>query len=128
MGNFLRHIIVALISAFALVSCTAESNSSIIESQANALPCKTNVHYLYSSTPNLDLHLPRQVTGINNIVQTPNILKRVGNGHKNNAEFVKVGKVINVCTGNSIQQESSKNNPCHTKSASLLITLGKLII
>jgi hypothetical protein len=128
VGKKLKIFILIVLATVALYSCTTRSDSTTIESQALVSHSDIDVHYFHLDTPNVDLSLPRQISGISNIHRVPNVVKRSGNWHKNNFEFVKSGKVVNVSISNFIQKESLSNLHRFAKSASWLISLGKLII
>lgn len=128
MGKKLKIFILIVLATVALYSCTTRSDSTTIENQTLVSHSDIDVHYFHLDTPNVDLNLPRQISGISNIHRVPNVVKRSGNWHKNNFEFVKSGKVVNVSISNFIQKESLSNLHRFAKSASWLISLGKLII
>lgn len=128
MDKILRFFVLALLATVALVGCSTEFDSSVNASQTNASPSAIDVYDLDCATPNLELLLPRQYTGLTNAYRTHTTVKRPSNRHKNNIEFVKRGKVINVCLGNFVQQESFKNLHRFVRSATWLISLGKLVI
>ena len=128
MGKKLKIFILIVLATVALSSCTTRSDSTTIENQTLVSHSDIDVHYFHLDTPNVDLNLPRQVSGISNIHRVPNVVKRSGNWHKNNFEFVKSGKVVNVSISNFIHRESLNNLYRFVKSASLLISLGKLVI
>lgn len=128
MGQKLKIFILTVLAAIALVACATKSDSTTVESQALVSHSDIDVCYSDIDTPNLDLNLPRQISGISNIHRVANAPKRTGNWHKNNFEFVKSGKVVNVGISNFIQKESLSYLHRFAKSASWLITLGKLII
>lgn len=125
--RILKFFIVILLTTIAIVGCAKESDPSNIKSQTNVFSSEIKVHYLESSISNIDLHLPSQYSSISNNVRAHNTVKRTCNGHKNNFEFVKGGKVINVCISNFIQR-TFKHQHRFVKSASWLISLGKLVI
>lgn len=128
MGKKLKIFILIVLATVALSSCTSRSDSTTIENQTLVSHSDIDVHYFHLDTPKVDLNLPRQISGISNIHRVPNVVKRSGNWHKNNFEFVKSGKVVNVSISNFIQKESLSNLHRFAKSASWLISLGKLII
>ena len=116
-----------LLATIVWAGYTTESDSSVTKNQTKSLPSEITAHYLDSSTSNLDLNLPCQSSGTN-YLRTNTTVKRPNIGSKNNFEFVKSGKVVNVRICNFIQKESLSNHFCFAKSSSWLITLGKLII
>jgi hypothetical protein len=128
VGKKLKIFILIVLATVALSSCTTRSDSTTVENQTLVSHSDIDVHYFHLDTPNVDLSLPRQISGISNIHRVPNVVKRSGNWHKNNFEFVKSGKVVNVSISNFIQKESLSNLHRFAKSASWLISLGKLII
>ena len=128
MGKKLKIFILIVLATVALSGCTTKPDSIIIENRADISYSNVEVQYFDIDTPDIDLSLPRQVSGISNIHRVPNVVKRSGNWHKNNFEFVKSGKVVNVSISNFIQKESLSNLHRFAKSASWLISLGKLII
>ena len=128
MGQKLKIFILTVLAAIALVACTTKSDSIIVENRADISYSNIDVQCSDIDTPDIDLGLPRQISGIGNVHRVPNALKRTNTWHKNNFEFVKGNKVINVCVCNFIQKESLNNLHRFVKSASWLITLGKLII
>ena len=128
MGKKLKIFILIVLATVALSSCTTRSDSTTIENQTLVSHSDIDVHYFHLDTPNVDQNLPRQISGISNIHRVPNVVKRSGNWHKNNFEFVKSGKVVNVSISNFIQKEFLSNLHRFAKSASWLISLGKLII
>lgn len=128
MGQKLKIFILTVLAAIALVACATKSDSTTVESQALVSHSDIDVCYFDIDTPDLDLNLPRQISGISNAHRVANAPKRTGNWHKNNFEFVKGNKVINVCVYNFIHKESLNNLHRFVKSASLLISLGKLVI
>lgn len=127
MRKIFNCCIVILLATIVWLGYTTKSDSSVIENQTVALSTEITTHYLDASTSNLDLNLPRQFSGTN-YLRTNTTVKRSNIGCKNNFEFVKSGKVINVCCSNFIQQESFKIRHRFAKSSSWLISLGKLII
>ena len=128
MGKKLKIFILIVLAAVALSGCTTRSGSTTIENQTLTSHYDIDAQYFDIDTPDIDLSLPRQVSGISNIHRVPNLLKRTNSWHKNNFEFVKSGKVVNVSISNFIQKESLSNLHRFAKSASWLISLGKLII
>ena len=128
MGKKLKFFILLIFATVALIGCTTGSGSTTIENQTLISYSDIDVHCFDLDTPNVDLNLPRQVSGISNTHRVPNLLKRTNSWHKNNFEFVKSGKVVNVGISNFIQKESLSYLHRFAKSASWLIALGKLII
>ena len=128
MGKKLKIFILIVLAAVALSGCTTRSGSTTIENQTLTSHYDIDAQYFDIDAPNVDLSLPRQVSGISNIHRVPNLLKRTNSWHKNNFEFVKSGKVVNVSISNFIQKDSLSNLHRFVKSASWLISLGKLII
>ena len=128
MGKKLKFFILLIFATVALSGCNTKSDSIIVENRADISYTNIGVQYFDIDTPDIDLNLPRQISGISNIHRVPNVVKRSGNWHKNNFEFVKSGKVVNVSISNFIQKESLSNLHRFAKSASWLISLGKLII
>ena len=128
MGKKLKIFILIVLATVALSGCTTKPDSIIVENRADISYSNIGVQYFDIDTPDIDLSLPRQVSGISNIHRVPNLLKRTNSWHKNNFEFVKSGKVVNVSISNFIQKESLSNLHRFAKSASWLISLGKLII
>lgn len=128
MGQKLKIFILTVLAAIALVACTTKSDSIIVENRADISYSNIGVQYFDIDTPDIDLNLPRQISGISNVHRVQNVVKRTNSWHKNNFEFVKGNKVINVCVYNFIHKESLNNLHRFVKSASLLISLGKLVI
>lgn len=128
MGKKLKIFILIVLATVALSGCTTKPDSIIVENRADISYSNIGVQYFDIDTPDIDLSLPRQVSGISNIHRVPNVVKRTNSWHKNNFEFVKSGKVVNVGNSNFIQKESLSYLHRFAKSASWLITLGKLII
>lgn len=128
MGKKLKIFILIVLAAIALVACATKSDSTTVESQALVSHSDIDVCYFDIDSPNLDLSLPRQISGISNIHRVPNVVKRTTSWHRNNFEFVKSGKVVNVCICDFIQKESLSYHHRFVKSTSWLISLGKLII
>ena len=128
MGKKLKFFILLILATVALIGCTTESGSTTIENQTLISYSDIDVHYFDLDTPNVDLNLPRQVSGISNTHRVPNVVKRTNSWHKNSFEFVKSGKVVNVGNSNFIQKGSLSYLHRFAKSASWLIALGKLII
>ena len=128
MRKIFSCIIVILVVAIVWVDYATESDSSVIENQTESLPSEITPHYIDSYTSNFELNSLCQSSGASNILQTNNTVKRPNIRCKNCIEFVKAGKVINVCCSNFIQREALKNSRCFVKSSSWLIRLGKLII
>ena len=128
MGKKLKIFILIVLATVALSGCTTKPDSIIVENRADISYSNIGVQYFDIDAPDIDLSLPRQVSGISNIHRVPNLLKRTNSWHKNNFEFVKSGKVVNVSISNFIQKESLSNLHRFAKSASWLISLGKLII
>ena len=127
--NILKYFIPVVIVAFTfIISSAGKSDFINQESQTDVSYSDFDVHYFDYDTPNADLNLPRQISGISNIYRTLNVAKKTNSWHKNNVEFVKSGKVVNVSISNFIQKESLSNLHRFAKSASWLISLGKLII
>ncbi len=127
--NILKYFIPFVIVAITFIISGAERSDFINqESQADISYSDINVHYYDYDTPNADLNLPRQISGTSNIPRTLNVAKRTSNWHKNNFEFVKSGKVVNVCICNFDKKESLSYHLRFVKSASWLISLGKLVI
>lgn len=126
--NILKYFIPFVIVAITfIISSAGKSDFINQESQTDISYSDFDVHYFDYDTPNADLNLPRQISGISSIHRTPNVSKRSSNWHKNNFEFVKIGKVVCACICNFFQKESLNYHHCFVKSASWLI-LGKLII
>ena len=128
MGKKLKFFILLIFATVALSGCTTKSDSIIVENRADISYSNIGVQYFDIDTPDIDLNLPRQISGISNVHRVQNVVKRTNSWHKNNFEFVKGNKVINVYVSNIIQKESLNNLHRFVKSASWLITLGKLII
>ena len=128
MARILRLFILVLLTTVALVGCSTEFDSSANASHATAFPSAIDVFEIDCDTPSLELLLPRQNSGLTNVYRSHYTVKRLSNRHKNNVEFVKGGKIVNVSLGNFIQQQSFKNLHRFVRSASWLISLGKLII
>ena len=135
VGKKLKFFVLVIFATIALIGCTTKSDSIIIENQTNISYSDIDVQYFDIDvqcfdidTPDIDLNLPRQISGISNVHRVQNVVKRTNSWHKNNFEFVKGNKVINVYVSNIIQKESLNNLHRFVKSASWLITLGKLII
>ena len=128
MGKKLKFFILLIFATVALSGCTTKSDSIIVENRADISYSNIGVQYFDIDTPDIDLNLPRQISGISNVHSVQNVVKRTNSWHKNNFEFVKGNKVINVYVSNIIQKESLNNLHRFVKSASWLITLGKLII
>ena len=128
MGKKLKFFILLIFATVALVGCTVETDSQVVENQANISCPNIDVQCFDIDTPDLDLNLPRQISGLSNVYRVPNVVKRTNSWHKNNFEFVKSGKVVNVGISNFIQKESLSYLHRFAKSASWLIALGKLII
>lgn len=127
MRKIFSCFIVILVAAIVWAGYVTESGSSKIEGETVSLSSEITAHYLDSSSSNLDLNLPLQFSGTN-YLRTNNTTKRPNFGHKNSIEYVKLGKIINACCYNFIQQESFKIRHRFAKSSSWLISLGKLII
>lgn len=128
MGKKLKFFILLIFATVALVGCTVETDSQAVENQTNISCPNIDVQYFDLDAPNVDLSLPRQISGISNIHRVPNVVKRTTSWHRNNFEFVKSGKVVNVCICDFIQKESLSYHHRFVKSTSWLISLGKLII
>lgn len=128
MGKKLKIFILIVLAAVALSGCTTRSGSTTIENQNLTSHSDIDVQYFDLDAPNVDLSLPRQISGISNIHRVPNVVKRTTSWHRNNFEFVKSGKVVNVCICDFIQKESLSYHHRFVKSTSWLISLGKLII
>lgn len=128
MRNFLKYIILIILATVALIGSANEFDSSIVESRTVTLSSEIDVHYQDSSKSYFDLYFPSQILGVNNVLRTPNTIKRTRNGYKNNFEFVKVGKVINTKIDNLVQEFSFNHYHRFVKSVSWLISLGKLVI
>ena len=128
MGKKLKFFILLIFATVALVGCNVETDSQVVENQDNISCPNIDVQCFDIDTPDLDLNLPRQISGISNVYRVPNVVKRTNSWHKNNFEFVKGNKVINVCVYNFIHKESLNNLHRFVKSASLLISRGKLLI
>ena len=128
MGKKLKFFILLIFATVALVGCTVETDSQVVENRADISYSNIGVQYFDIDTPDIDLNLPRQISGISNVHRVQNVVKRTNSWHKNNFEFVKSGKVVNVGISNFIQKESLSYLHRFVKSASWLITLGKLII
>ncbi len=128
MGKKLKFFILLIFATVALSGCTTKSDSIIVENRADISYSNIGVQYFDIDTPDIDLNLPRQISGISNVHRVQNVVKRTNSWHKNNFEFVKGNKVINVCVYNFIHKESLNNLHRFVKSASLLISLGKLVI
>ena len=128
MGKKLKFFILLIFATVALSGCTTKSDSIIVENRADISYSNVGAQYFDIDTPDIDLNLPRQISGISNVHRVQNVVKRTNSWHKNNFEFVKDNKVINVCVYNFIHKESLNNLHRFVKSASLLISLGKLVI
>ena len=127
MRKKLAYFLLLILTASVLIGCSTGLDSKSIKNQAYISCSDVDVHYFDYDTPNVDLNVPRQISGISSIHRTPNVSKRSSNWHKNNFEFVKIGKVVCACICNFFQKESLNYHHCFVKSASWLI-LGKLII
>ena len=125
--KILKCLIVVLLATITMVGCATESDSTIVESQVNTSPTEIEAHYSDSSTADIDIHLARQITSVSNMLRANSTVKRANN-LKNNVEYLKAGKVVNVAIGNFVQQESFYNKHRFAKSSSWLISLGILII
>jgi hypothetical protein len=125
--KILKCLIVVLLATITMVGCATESDSTIVESQVNTSPTEIEAHYSDSSTADIDIHLARQITSVSNMLRAISTVKRA-NILKNNVEYLKAGKVVNVAIGNFVQQESFYNKHRFAKSSSWLISLGILII
>lgn len=129
MSHILRYLIIILFSAVAFV-CGAETvdytNANIsADAQQQALPLSSEA--LDSSASDLEFYLPTQILGANTFRPQPTA-KRTGSTQKNNYEFVKCGKVINIanrhfCQSKPLNVLSSRIKPVHR-----LVCLGRLII
>ena len=128
MKKILRYIIPVLFATFFLVGNPWESDSLIVENQANALSTEIDDCYLDLPISYFDLAQPCQILGVNNVVRTQNSIKRTRNGHRSNFELEKVGKAINAKIDNLVQNNSFNHYHRFVKSVSWLISLGKLII
>ena len=71
--------------------------------------------------------LPRQVS-FANTQQVQSSTRRTNRTHRNNLEFIKAGKVENAGIRYHIQNKSVKIQLHLTEPASLLLSLGRLII
>ena len=128
MGKKLKFFVLVIFATIALIGCTTKSDSIIIENQTNISYSDIDVQYFDIDTPDIDLNLPRQILDVSNVHRVSNVVKRPCNWYKNNFEFLKGHKVINVCAYNFIQKDSLNNLHRFAKSASWLITIGKLVI
>lgn len=128
VNKILKYYILLILATVALVGCTTEPDSSATESKAGTSYSAIEAHYLDSYTQNIELHLPRQSSGISNSFRAQNIVKKSNYEHKNNFKFVKGGKVINVHINYFIQQKHFKNRHRFAKPSLSLVGLGRLII
>lgn len=128
MGKIFKYFIGVTLAIAALIGYATQSDSSTITSQSDVVPTEIEVLHLSSSTPNFDLNLPNQTCNISNVLNAHNTVERARYGHKNSTEYVKSGKVINLCIGSFVQQESFNIQHRFVKSASWLISIGILII
>lgn len=74
-----------------------------------------------------DLWIPRQISS-SAPVRILNGARRTGSMQRNNLEFAKAGKVVNVVICCFIQNKSITTLSSRTEPANLLLSLGRLII
>ena len=126
--KYLLRFFVSIIFVAAAFVCGADSLESAdtqipVDDYASEVSC----YYSDYSTADSDLYLPRRSSTANSF-RLQSTAKRTNNAHKNNVEFVKVGKIVNIGTGSFILQESLNIRTFFTEPAQQLIRLGKLII
>ena len=127
MNNLLKYFISLIIVFIAFIGYTNSSNHTVDDNCNYNQTSDVISHYTDFSTANSDLLLPCK-TSPTNVLRPQNASKRNCNTHKNNFEFIKAGKVINIGIRNFCQNNSLKVHSSFTKPANMLISLGKLII
>ena len=113
---------VAFLSGAGKQDCVVSDSSPINTTTSEVVPCFSD----YSPSDS-DLFIPRR-TSTANAVRMQSTAKRTNNVYKNNFEFVKAGRVINVGVGNFIRKESLAFHPLFINLDKRFIRIGKLII
>lgn len=127
MSLILRFLIPILFSAVAF-GCAAEKvDYTYSENISQSLSSNLEVEYLGSSVEECDCFLPIQTVGVNLFRPQPTA-KRTSNTHKNQYEFVRYGKVINIAGKYFKRTHHFKILNAFIKPGHRLISLGKLII
>ena len=113
---------VALVGGEDKQGCVVLDSLAVNKTTSEVVPCFSD----YSPSDS-DLFLPRR-TSTPNAVRLNSTVKRTNNIYKNNFEFIKAGRVINICVGNFIQKESLTFNSVFINLDKRFIKIGKLII
>lgn len=122
-----KYIISVILVAITCTSDLGKFDSAILESPLDTFCYETNAEYIETSISFFDLYLSRQTSGAN-ILRLHTATKRTNCVYKNNSEFIKAGKIVNVGVGNFIQKKSLNIRFLFIKSVHRLIGLGRLII
>lgn len=127
MKNSLRFLI-SIVFVFVAFVCDAQDDDcTILCDFEQSEPDGNESEYIASSLLSTDFYLPRQVSGAN-ALNIPTPLKRTSSEHKNNSEFVKAGKIINLGIGNFLENNPLNILSAFTKANHRLICFGRLII
>lgn len=127
MCNLQRYFILIIFFAVAFLCVAENTDCTISECQTLTLPSDGETQYVDNSSFCSEYYLPSLTIGVNAFRPHPTA-KRTGSEHKNNYEFVKAGKVINVGICNFVQRKPLNFLSIFIKSAYRLSCLGKLII
>lgn len=129
MKNPLRYLIpfILVLTAFAFTG-SADIGLPIHQGDDTSnLQTEMEVCNLESPSSCSVLNLPSQISGTN-MFRMQSSAKRTGNTHRNNLEFAQSCKSTNAGTTNFTINESLNIRYHVVKPASMLISLGKLII
>lgn len=124
MKTLLKYLIPFLVAA-AFLGGEEMSASVILESDESVMNALTYISD--ASDSESDLWIPRQISS-SAPVRILNGARRTGGMQRNNLEFAKAGKVVNVVICCFIQNKSITTLSSRTEPANLLLSLGRLII
>ena len=123
----MRNLIIVILVAVALMGSSNKSDLEIVNNPTEDLPSEIVTTYYDFSSLETEFCFHRQVVSFS-AARVQNLAKRTSSVGKNNAEFLKDGKIINANVLNLIHKNSLIKHYCFTKPIHRLISLGKLVI